>query len=88
MQGDLFRSYFRLLISDRIPGRTVNAVDQFLVEITDTSGQLVRIEFDPQTGLPLRATYDVAQPGGAPLSPRMSTATTATPAASCSPSKP
>ena len=67
LQGDLFRSYFRLLLSDRIEGRTVNAVDQDVVEITDTIGQLVRIEFDPQTGLPKRATYDVQQAGGAPL---------------------
>ena len=67
LQGDLFRSYFRLLLSDRIEGRTVNGVDQDVVEITDTIGQLVRIEFDPQTGLPKRATYDVQQAGGAPL---------------------
>lgn len=67
LQGDLFRSYFRLLISDQIEGRTVNMVDQDLVEITDTNGQLARIEFDGQTGLPLRVTYDVPQAGGAPL---------------------
>jgi zinc protease len=67
LQGDLFRSYFRLLLSDRVEGRTVNAVDQDVVEITDTIGQLVRIEFDSQTGLPRRATYDVQQAGGAPL---------------------
>jgi zinc protease len=67
LQGDLFRSYFRLLISDQVEGRTVNMVDQDLVEITDTNGQLARIEFDPQTGLPARVTYDVPQAGGAPL---------------------
>ena len=67
LQSDLFRSYFRLLLSDRVEGRTVNAVDQDLVEITDTTGQLTRVEFDPQTGLPRRATYDVPQASGSPL---------------------
>jgi zinc protease len=67
LQGDLFRSYFRLLISDQVEGRTVNMVDQDLVEITDTNGQLARIEFDPQSGLPARVTYDVPQAGGAPI---------------------
>jgi len=57
-----------MLISDRVEGRTVNQVDQDLVEITDTTGQIVRVEFDPQTGLPKRATYDVPhQGGGAPV---------------------
>jgi len=67
MQGDLFRSYFRLLLSDRLEGRTVNAADQNLVEITDTAGQIIRMEFDPETGLPRRATYDAPHAGGAPL---------------------
>lgn len=66
-QGDLFRSYFRLLLSDRIEARTVNAVDQNIVEITDTTGQLARLEFDPATGLPKRTTYDTPQQSGAPL---------------------
>jgi hypothetical protein len=68
LQGDLFRLYFRVLISDQLEGRTVNKVDQDLVEITDTTGQIVRIEFDPATGLPKRSTYDVPlQGGGAPV---------------------
>jgi hypothetical protein len=67
LESDLFRSYFRLLLSDRIEGRTVNKVDVDLVEITDTTGQLTRIEFDPKTGLPRRGTFDVPQAAGAPL---------------------
>lgn len=67
LQSDLFRSYFRFLLSDRVEGRTVNAVDQNLVEITDPAGQTARIEFDPRTGLPRRATYEVRQATGLPL---------------------
>jgi zinc protease len=67
VQGDLFRSYVRLLLSDRIEGRTVNQVDQDLIEVSDTTGQIVRLEFDAPTGLPKRATYDVPQAAGAPL---------------------
>jgi zinc protease len=67
VQGDLFRWYFRLLVSDRIEGRTINAVDQDMIEVTDASGELARVEFDPKTGLPLRLTYDVPQAAGAPV---------------------
>jgi hypothetical protein len=67
LESDLFRNYFRLLLSDQIEGRTVNQVDDNLIEITDTTGQLTRIEFDAKTGLPRRATYDVAQAAGPPL---------------------
>jgi hypothetical protein len=65
--GDLFRSWFRILLSDRIEGRSVNAVDTHAVQITDTTGQEAKIEFDPATGLPRRVTYDTPQAVGAPL---------------------
>jgi zinc protease len=65
--SDLFRSWFRLLLSDRIEGRTVNAIDNTSVEITDSTGQEAKVEFDPDTGLPRRATYDTAQQMGAPI---------------------
>ena len=67
VMGDLFRSWFRLLLSDRIDGRTVNAVDSTSVQITDTTGTEVKVEFDPETGLPRRVTYDTPQAIGAPL---------------------
>jgi zinc protease len=67
VQGDLFRWYFRLLLSDSIEGRTVNAVDQDLIEVADTTGQMARVEFDPKTGLPARVTYDQPQAAGAPI---------------------
>ena len=65
--GDLFRVYYRLLLSDRIEGRTVNAVDDSSVQITDTTGQTTSVEFDLQTHLPKRVSYDMPQAGGAAI---------------------
>ena len=65
--GDLFRVYYRLLLSDRLEGRTVNAIDDTSVQITDTTGQVTSVEFDPQTHLPKRASYDTQQAVGAPI---------------------
>jgi zinc protease len=67
VSGDLFRVYYRLLLSDRIEGRTVNAIDANSVQITDTTGQVTSVEFDPQTHLVIRASYDTQQAGGAPI---------------------
>ena len=65
--GDLFRVYYRLLLSDRIEGRTVNAMDDSSVQITDTTGQATSVEFDLQTHLPKRVSYDTQQAAGAPI---------------------
>jgi zinc protease len=67
VQGDLFRLYFRLLLSDRIEGRTVNALDDNTIEIADAAGQTARLEFDAETRLPQRALYEVARAGGPPI---------------------
>jgi len=69
VQSDLFRLFFRLLLSDRIEGRTVNAVDDNTVEIGDASGQFVRLELNAETGLPQRVLYEVARVGGPPGPP-------------------
>ena len=65
--GDLFRVYFRLLLSDRIEGRTVNGIDANHVQISDATGQVATVEFDPDTGLPRRVAYDTAQAASAPI---------------------
>ena len=65
--GDLFRVYYRLLLSDRIEGRVVNAVDESSVQIADTTGQVASVEFDPRTHLPKRVSYETLQAGGAPV---------------------
>ena len=50
--GNLFRSYIGLLLSDRMEGRTVNAIDADAVEISDKNGNVARLIFDPATHLP------------------------------------
>jgi hypothetical protein len=67
VQSDLFRSWFRLMLSDLVEGRTVNAVDGTSVQIADPVGQQCKVEFDSQTGLPRRVTYDTPQAIGPPL---------------------
>ena len=65
LQGDLLRVYFRLLLSDRVSGRTVNGLDDRTVEIEE-GGQSLKVEFDPQTGLPRKLSYDAGGPAGSP----------------------
>jgi zinc protease len=65
--GDLFRVYYRLLLSDRLEGRTVNAIDGASVQITDTGGQVTSVEFDPRTHLLKRVAYDTQQAVGASI---------------------
>jgi zinc protease len=67
VQGDLFRTWFRLMLSDLVEGRTVNAVDGTSVEVSDPVGQSCKVEFDAQTGLPRRVTYDTPQAIGPAL---------------------
>jgi len=67
VQGDLFRLYFRLLLSDQIRERTVNALDGAAVEISDPAGQIATVEFDEETSLPRFVRYDLAQATGAPV---------------------
>jgi zinc protease len=67
VQSDLFRSWFRLMLSDLVEGRTVNAIDGASVQISDPVGQNCKVEFDPETGLPRRITYDTPQAIGPPL---------------------
>ena len=65
--GDLFRVYFRLLLSDRLEGRTVNAIDEDSVQIADATGQAASVEFDPRTHLLKRVSYDAQQTGSTPV---------------------
>ena len=60
-QGEIFRSYFHLLISDRDPDRTVNYAGPGIVEISDKSGNSLRLTVDENTGLPLGASYNGPQ---------------------------
>lgn len=66
VQSDLFRLYFRLLLSDQIPGRTVSAVDDRTVRITG-DGQEATVIFDPHTGVPQKVEYESVHVAGPPL---------------------
>jgi zinc protease len=64
VQSDLFRILFPLLLSDRTPGRKVNALDDRTVEISDGAGQIVRVVFDPGAGLLESVLYDMPTANG------------------------
>jgi hypothetical protein len=55
--SDLLRVPVSLLLSDRVPGRTVNALDDRTVEITEQD-RIARIVLDPETGLPATILYE------------------------------
>jgi hypothetical protein len=66
-QGELFRTFFRLLLSDRIPERVVNSLGAGTVEISDPAGNIVRLVIDEQTGLPREVSYTSFPPEGPPV---------------------
>ncbi|MEO5924605.1 MAG: pitrilysin family protein [Bryobacteraceae bacterium] len=63
-QGEAFRNFPAIILSDRMAGRTVNAVNDNTVEISG-GGETVRVEFDA-TGLPGKLLYRDAGANGAP----------------------
>jgi hypothetical protein len=65
LQGELFRLYFRLLLSDRMEGRTVNHVSGGAVEIFE-GDHAVRLILDEKTGMPLKLQYTAEEAGGPP----------------------
>jgi hypothetical protein len=56
-EGETFRAFFRLLVSDRVADRTVNLAGPDVVEISDKQGNAVRLQMDPKTGLPVKQSY-------------------------------
>jgi zinc protease len=56
MQGEIFREWASLILSDRDASRTVSAVGPNVVDISGP-GQTVRVEFDDATGLPSVQIY-------------------------------
>ncbi|MBI3472886.1 MAG: insulinase family protein [Candidatus Solibacter usitatus] len=55
-QGELFRAFPRLLLSDRDPDRTVNLAGEGVVEISGKDGNVARLTVD-SAGLPAKVTY-------------------------------
>jgi zinc protease len=66
VKGDLFRVYFRLLLSDRIAGRVVNAVGDDMIEISDPSGEITRLVLDSD-GMPKGVLYETTNVSGPPV---------------------
>lgn len=64
VQGELFRSYPHLWLADRDPENTISAVSDNSIQISNKSGESVKIEFDTATGLPSRQTYRANGQGG------------------------
>ncbi|MBI3278253.1 MAG: insulinase family protein [Acidobacteria bacterium] len=59
VQDQLFRNWVTLLLSDRNSDRTVNAVGDNAIEISDREGNLTRLELEPATGLPVAQRYQM-----------------------------
>ena len=57
VQGEIFRNLFVLALSDRDPSRTVSAVGDGAVEISDKAGNRVKLVIDEKTGLPAKEVY-------------------------------
>ena len=66
VREELFRNYFRLLLSDRMADRTVNSPEAGVLEISDLSGDRVKLYVDEKTGLPVKEVYRSEQPVGPP----------------------
>lgn len=64
VREELFRNYFRLFVSDRIPGRIVSSPENGVLEIADPENGSVTILIDEKTGLPAKEVYESAQPMG------------------------
>ncbi len=64
-QGEIFREWVTLILSDRDATRTVSAAGPKSVQISGPDGDSVRLEFDDATGLPVRQVYKEAAMGGA-----------------------
>jgi len=66
VQDKLLRLFFSMLLSDRLPGRTVTSAGDNALEISDGHGSKVRLFVDEKTGLPAKLEYDSVTMGGPP----------------------
>jgi zinc protease len=64
VREELFRIYFRLLLSDRDPDRSVTSPQEGVIEITGKDGNSVKLYIDGNTGLPAKEVYSTEQPNG------------------------
>ena len=66
VQDKLLRLFFPMLLSDRLPGRTVNWIGEGALEISDGHGSTVRLFVDEKTGMPAKVEYASATLNGPP----------------------
>ncbi len=64
LNEELFRNLFTLSLSDRVEGRTVNALSDTEFEITDKSGNTAKLTVDPATGMLVKLAYKAMGPQG------------------------
>lgn len=57
VEDKLLRLYFPMLLSDRLPGRTVKWIAAGTLEISDGQGSTVHLFLDEKTGLPAKMEY-------------------------------
>jgi len=57
LRDKLLRTYFPLLLSDRIPGRTISWAGEGTLEITGSHGSTLRLFIDDKTGMPAKLEY-------------------------------
>ncbi len=63
VQGELFRVYVPMLLSDRDPERVVNYLGGGVVEIADRQGHSLKLVIDEKSGMPLKRVYTSQQMG-------------------------
>jgi hypothetical protein len=66
VRNKVLKLYFAMLLSDRLPGRTVNLAADGALDISDGQGDTVRLFIDQKTGLPAKVEYTTPSMGGAP----------------------
>jgi predicted Zn-dependent peptidase len=66
VRNKLLKLYFAMLLSDRLPGRTVSPAADGALDISDEQGDTVRLFIDGKTGLPAKVEYATPSMGGQP----------------------
>src|SRR6202044_3152421 len=66
VRNKLLKVYFAMLLSERLPGRSVSPAAGGALDISDEQGDSVRLFIDQKTGLPAKVEYGTPSIGGAP----------------------
>jgi len=66
VQDKLLRLFFPMLLSDRLPGRTLTWAAEGTLDISDGHGSTVRLFIDQKTGMPAKIEYPSITIGGPP----------------------